>query len=143
MSLNSICYNSLINFVSSFSFSISSIYAFYYKNSTMFAQGYFILLLSSILYHGVRVLQLDENLIDAIKVIDMINAHVLICYFTYISFGINIWFFLWICCIIYISMIYFYFNMSYHPVYGYYAHSSIHLVGAIGVIFMIESYLLL
>lgn len=101
------------------------------------------MLITSILYHGARILKLDEELINALKIVDIVNVHVCTIYFTYLSFGYNIWYFLWWLCIIYMVILYYWMNISNHPEYGYYLHSSFYLIGSLGITFMIESYLLI
>jgi hypothetical protein len=138
-----ICFNSAINFASSLVFGISAYYAWVYKNSLQFTQGCILILLSSILYHGARTLKLDTDLIESLKIIDIINVHVCTLYFTYLSFGFNIWYGLWWICILYMVTSYYMLNASNHPEYGYYLHSSYHLIGNLGILFMIESYFLM
>jgi hypothetical protein len=140
---NFICYNSAINLSSSLVFGISAYYSSIYKNVVEFECGCFFVLCSSILYHGARTLKLDEDLIEALKVIDIINVYVCILYFTYLSLGFNIWYGLGWVCILYMLTLYYWFNASNHPEYGHYLHSSIHIISNIGIAFMIESYLLI
>jgi hypothetical protein len=140
---NLVCYNSAINLVSSFAFGVAAYYSLYIRNSICFMQGSMMCLISSILYHGARTLKLDEDLINSLRTLDIINIHVCTIYFTILSFGYNIWYLLWWLCIIYMVILYYWMNVSYHPSYGYYLHSSYHLLGGVGISFMLESYILM
>lgn len=132
-----------LNLTTSFLFGITSIYA-YYRNVIALSTASIYCFISSILYHGSCLLHLDEDLCNSFKIIDIIVCNFCVTYFSIIgcSYGINIWMASSILCIIYMFTLYYWFNLSNHPDYGYYVHSSIHLVGNIGVCLMLEVFLL-
>lgn len=132
-----------LNFTTSFLFGLTAIYT-YYRNVLAFSAACTYCLISSILYHGSCILQLDEDLCNSFKIVDMIICNFCVVYFGIIgcSYGFNIWTSSSILCIIYMIAVYYWFNLSHHPYYGHYIHSSIHLVGNIGIYLMQESILL-
>lgn len=133
----------LLNLTTSLLFGLTSAYT-YYMNVIPFFVACGCCLMTSVLYYGSCLLQIDEDLSNSLKIIDIIicNFSVFYCGIIGFSYGFNIWSTLCMLCIIYIIIVYYFLHLSHHPEYGYYIHSSIHIIGNIGVYCLLQSVLL-
>jgi len=132
--------SSHLNFLTSFAFVISALYS-YFRGNNFIYHGSIMCLITSILYHGALIQKVDPALSESLKIIDILNTHLCVLFYTAESMGFNIWTYISLACILYMITLYYYYSASHHPEYGYYIHSTIHIIANIGVMSMVESHL--
>jgi len=145
-----------INFITSFLFLITALYS-YHKNIISICIACSLCLISSIIYHGCLYYNtstnnpitntsnntpINPNIMQYIRIIDMIICNLSAVMFILVSFGFNIWYMYGLLCAYYNYVIYYECGLSFCPKYGEYWHSTLHLMGNIGIICMIESFLI-
>ncbi len=132
--------SSHLNFLTSFAFVISGLYS-YFRGNNFIYHGSIMCLITSTLYHGSLIKKVNSALRNSLKIIDILTTHLCVLFYLIESMGFNIWTYISLACILYMIILYYYYSASHHPKYGYYVHSSIHIIGNIGVMSMVESYL--
>ena len=74
-----------------------------------------------------------------IRIVDIIVCNASTIIFILVSVGLNIWYLSGLLCAYYNYFIYYKCKLSMCPIYGDYWHSTLHLVGNIGIVCMVES----
>lgn len=82
---------------------------------------------------------IHHNVMWYIRMIDVIVCNASVIIFSISSIGFNIWYLFGLLCAYYNYFIYYKCQLSTCPTYGEYWHSTIHVVGNIGIICMVES----
>ena len=121
----------MLNLLTSFSFLLPIVYS-YYRVCPMFILGSILCLISSLFYHGGKIIISNHNIISIIRYIDIAIVNFCIIYFTLLCAYIHKLLIYVIIAIIYCFTIYV-FNKSSELL-----HSSIHIVSNIGICFLIE-----
>jgi hypothetical protein len=121
-----------LNFKTSFLFLLPLCYS-YYNNLLDIALGCNICLITSLLNHA--------TYIKIINTIDKLTNSVCLLYFSIYYYTNNIYYYLTLCCIFIVIYTIKISKLSYHLQYGIYIHSLIHLIGNIGIIFLIKSHI--
>ena len=151
-----------INFITSFLFLLTALYS-WYRNVISICIGCCLCFISSIIYHGCLTYNVNANapatttpttttptkpttpikpnIMWYIRMIDIIICNASVIMFILVSIGFNIWYSLGLLCAYYDYMVYYKYQMSKCLKYGDYWHSTLHLVGNIGIMCMVESYL--
>ena len=154
-----------INFITSFLFLLTALYSGY-RNVISICIGCCLCFITSIIYHGCLEYNVNANapatttpatttpattkptkpikpnIMWYIRIIDIIVCNASTIMFILVSIGFNIWYLLGLLCAYYDYFIYYKCELSKCPIYGDYWHSTLHLVGNIGIMCMVESYLI-
>jgi len=146
-----------INFITSFLFLLTALYSGY-RNVISICIGCSLCFITSIIYHGCLEYNVNANapatttpatttpttpirpnIMWYIRIIDMIVCNSSTIMFILVSIGFNIWYLLGLLCAYCDYFIYYKCELSKCPIYGDYWHSTLHLVGNIGIVCMVES----
>jgi hypothetical protein len=154
-----------INFITSFLFLLTALYS-WYRNVILICISCSLCFISSIIYHGcleynitanilattkptttipatttltTLTTPIHPNIISYIRIVDIIVCNTSTIIFILVSIGFNIWYLFGLLCAYYNYFIYYKCKLSTCPIYGDYWHSTLHLVGNIGILCMVES----
>jgi hypothetical protein len=132
--------SSKLNFITSFAFIISALYSYIRGNNYIY-HGSIMCLITSLFYHGSLTYKVDDALSEAFRIVDILTTQFCILFYIVESIGFNIWSYISVGCLSYMILLYYIYSGSQHPEYGYYLHSTLHIVSNIGIITIVESHL--
>jgi hypothetical protein len=119
-----------LNFKTSFFFLLPLFYSYYY-NLFDITTGCLLCLITSLINHATYYY--------IFNILDKIVNSICLIYYSIIYFNNNIWYYLMVICLLFVVYIIKISKLSYNLNYGIYIHSLTHIIGNIGIIFLVKA----